>query len=154
MTKGIVPEQAPVSSQVAKAEQGDTKEQHQDQIASAQRDVLRQTAEYQKLSAKVSEAREKLPAFDKVSDLEGQLEVARKNLSMQESSSKEINDLKDERGKVFYELKSAKYDLSQLLIRFMAKYQQRSVNLRTSYNEIKVKAEVGKELDQQAVLPL
>lgn len=146
VTKGI--------SQVQQADAGDNKFHQQNQIADAQRDVNQAAGHVQKISAQVAEAREKLPEFDNVADLEGQLEVARKALYQAEANNKHLNDLKDERSKANYRLKSAKYELSQLLIQFMATYRQRSVQVNHASTEIKVKAELGKVLEEQQVLPL
>lgn len=145
-TKGI--------SQVQEADAGDQKFVHQNQIADAQRDVNRDAGHVQKISAQIAEAREKLPEFDTVADLEGQLEVARKSLAQSEANNKAINDLKDERSKAYYTLKAGKYELSQLLIKFIAKYQQRSVTVNFVATEIDITAKLGKELEEQQVLPL
>jgi hypothetical protein len=142
---------AAVTAQVQPAE---TKEHHQKQIAEESREVARNKVEVDKIVAKIAEVREKLPEFDTVADLEGQLEVARKRLQQAEISNQELNDLKDSASTARVKLKAGQKALSRLLLQFMAKWQQRSVNLDHTAHEIDVTAKVGKELKEQQILPL
>lgn len=146
----------PATSEVTKAEDAsDIKFSHQRQIADAAKEMNIDKIEVAKLAGKIEIARENLIEFDAVADLEEKLEAARKVLAQAEANSKEINDLKDAKSKAAHDLRESKYALSMLLVRFMAKYNQRSVSVTIGEErEINVKAEIGKVLEKQQVLPL
>lgn len=103
------------------------KEVQQKQIADQSRDVESDKAAVKNLSEMVAQERESLPAFDKVADLEGQLEAARTELKQQEASSRELNDMRDNLAVKRQELKNARQILSSLLVAYMAAYRQQSI---------------------------
>jgi len=132
----------------------DEKQTHQDQIVSAQKALLVDKQKVNELSAMAAKESEKLPAFDKVLKLEGELEAARTLLKQQQAGSKALNDIKDNLATARRDLNDSRAILSQLLVHFVAKYQQRSVNLSYDFHEIDMTAKIGKKLEKQEVLPL
>jgi len=145
----------PITSQVKKAEViSDNKFSHQRQISAEASDVEVAKQAVKTLAEQLAQECEKLPAFDRVADLEGQLEVAREELHRQEIGSAAINGIKDKLAEARRELKLAAGALSSLLIHFMADYRQRSLDVNQQHRAIDVSAKLGKALDKQEVLPL
>jgi hypothetical protein len=126
----------------------------QHQIARVYSKYLQQKQTVLDINIKLIEQRESLPEYDNYNNLNGQLEVARVALTQAEASNRDINDLKDSRVKEYRELNQISDELSRLLVDFISKYGQRSIDLDPEFREIKVKASIGKKLDKQEVLPL
>ena len=127
----------------------------QDMIVKQIGDVKTTTAHVQNQTAKVAEIVEKMPEFDKVADLEGQLEIARDNLKQAKLNSQEYQEEADKLTDLRVSANIAKKALSSLLVKFTAKYSQRNVLLGTEMHEVVLTAKVGKELeDLQQPLPL
>ena len=141
----------PVSSQV----QVEEKQSAQDLIASAQREVRVEQARVDKMVNELQRMREKLPQFGRLEELLEKVEAAREALAMAESSNQALNDKKDEISLARVDLRAARYELSDLLVHWMAKFKQKSLMFEAKNHAIKVRAEIGKELsNDQEVLPL
>lgn len=135
-------------------DENDKKFTQQRQITSAYKDKLAAEQRVNNLTAKIIETRKQMPEFKELERLDGEIEAARIKLSQAEGGNKQLNDLKDERSKHQREVRDSKRELSNLLIRFAAKYSQRSLKVESSYRAIDIKATIGKALEEQAVLPL
>lgn len=127
----------------------------QEQIVKQLAEVKTNQAKVQNQKAKVDEIVEKMPEFDKVADLEGQLEAARDGLKQAKLNSQEYQEAADALTELRVDLNISKKGLSALLAKWATKYSQRNVLLGTVMHEIVLSAKLGKELeDVQESLPL
>lgn len=127
----------------------------QDMIANQLRDVRTAQQVVQNEKNKADEIVEKLPEFDTVTDLEGQLAAARDGLKQAKLNSQELQGQLDVLTQARTNLSIAQKALGGLLLKWTAKYQQRNVLLGTAMHEIVLVAKLGKELeDLQQPLPL
>lgn len=127
----------------------------QNQIVKQLGEVKTDQAKVQSQKAKVDEIVEKMPEFDKVADLEGQLEIARDNLKQAKLNSQEYQEAADALTELRVDLNISRKGLSALLAKWATTYSQRNVLLGTVMHEIVLSAKLGKELeDVQGTLPL
>lgn len=133
----------------------DDKLAQQDQIVKQLTDVKTDQANVQNQKALVDEIIEKMPEFDRVADLEGQLEAARDSLKQAKLNSQPYQEAADVLTELRVALNASRKVLSALLVKWTAKYQQRNVLLGMEMHEIVLTAKLGRELDSaQGTLPL
>ncbi len=115
----------------------------------------RDVATVQSLGAEASDLIEKMPEYDRVADLEGQLANARQQLKDAKLNNGELQDKLDELASARTNAMISRKALSSLLVKWTAKYQQRNVLLGVEMHEIILTAKLGKEVESaQGTLPL
>jgi hypothetical protein len=133
----------------------DEKLQDQNMIVNQLAECRQDAGHVQNLGAKASELIEKMPEYDKVADLEGQLELARKGLKDAKLNNGELQQVLDKLAEARTNAMISRKALSSLLVKFTAKYQQRNVLLGMEMHEVVLTAKIGKELEsEQGTLPL
>lgn len=130
------------------------KETQQKQIADVAREVEAHKSSVAKLVEEIDIEREQLTSFDRVQDLLGQLENARKELAQEEANNKTINDLKDNLAEARRKKNYSQSELSMLCVQWVAMYKQRSVFSNGTHREIVMAAKLGKEIDNPLQLEL